>query len=269
MWEGITAKVRELVGGTGPRTIEIDDDEYGSIIRSILQGAPRRDLLERIVAWRLEPTRVRLQRLAVQTENIAERLGKAPVVVTVEDNGLRLPAPLWHRFWSAAIHVLRNAVDHGIESPDVRAKLGKGPAQIALRTKLEEMSVVFECEDDGQGVDWDNLETRGRALGLPSATHDDLVALMMRDGLGTRDEATSMSGRGVGMAAVRDACERLGGRVSVRSDQGRGTVMQFWFPRSTMVDDSADAILTQPIASTIGPAPVLRFLRSTAPPARS
>jgi two-component system chemotaxis sensor kinase CheA len=216
----------------------------------------------------LEPTRVRLQRLAAQVENIAERIGKAPVVVTVEDHGLRLPAPRWQRFWSSVIHVLRNALDHGIESPDLRGRLGKGPARIALRTKLEEMNVVFECEDDGQGIDWDKIEARGRALGLPTATHDDLVALMMRDGVSTRDEATSMSGRGIGMAAVRDACEKLGGRVRVRSDKGRGTVMQFWFPMSTMVDDSADEILTQPIASTIGPAPVLRFLRSTAPPAR-
>jgi two-component system chemotaxis sensor kinase CheA len=269
MWEGVTAKVRELVGGAGAHGIEIDDEEYGTIVRSILRGAPRRELLERIVAWRLEPTRIRLQRLADQTTNLAQRLGKAPVVVAVEDNGLRLPAPLWQRFWSATVHVVRNAVDHGLENPDDRAGLGKGPSRIALRTKLEEGHVVFECEDDGKGIDWDTIQSRGRALGLPCETHDDLVSLMMRDGLSTREVATSTSARGVGMSAVREACESMGGRVRVRSEKGRGTVLQFWFPRSTMIDDSASVILTQPITNSLGPGPVLRFLRSVTPPGAS
>ena len=269
MWEGVTAKVRELAGGAGAHGIEIDDEEYGTIVRSILRGAPRRELLERIVAWRLEPTRIRLQRLADQTTNLAQRLGKAPVVVAVEDNGLRLPAPLWQRFWSATVHVVRNAVDHGLENPDDRAGLGKGPSRIALRTKLEEGHVVFECEDDGKGIDWDTIQSRGRALGLPCETHDDLVSLMMRDGLSTREVATSTSARGVGMSAVREACESMGGRVRVRSEKGRGTVLQFWFPRSTMIDDSASVILTQPITNSLGPGPVLRFLRSVTPPGAS
>jgi chemotaxis protein histidine kinase CheA len=269
MWEGITSKVNELVGGAGAQGIEIDDQEYATIIRSILHGAPRHDLLEQIVAWRLEPTRVRLQRLADQATGLAQRLGKAPVVVGVEDNGLRLPASQWQRFWSAAVHVVRNAVDHGLEAPGERAQLGKGPSRITLRTQLEERNVVVEIEDDGRGVDWDKIQARGRSLGLPCETHDDLVALMLRDGVSTRDQASSTSGRGVGMAAVREACAMLGGQVLVRSEKGRGSVIRFSFPRSVMVDQTAETILAQPVVLSLEPAPVLRFLRSIAPAGRA
>ena len=89
---------------------------------------------------------------------------------------------------------------------------------------------------------------------------------MMRDGVTTRDEATSTSGRGVGLAAVRDACEKLGGHVRVESESGRGTSVQFWFPESTMVDESAEDILEQPITNSLGPDPILKFLRSNVPP---
>ena len=92
---------------------------------------------------------------------------------------------------------------------------------------------------------------------------------MLRDGVSTRDQASSTSGRGVGMAAVREACAMLGGQVLVRSEKGRGSVIRFSFPRSVMVDQTAETILAQPVVLSLEPAPVLRFLRSIAPAGRA
>jgi two-component system chemotaxis sensor kinase CheA len=252
-WDGITKKVRELLGESGESRIEIDDDEYVTIIRKILSGAPRKAILQMVATWRLERMQVRLQRLADQARGLATRLGKAPIDVSVDDNGLRLPSQVWSPFWSTVVHLLRNAVDHGLETPDERERAGKGRGQILLTTRIEGDTVLFECEDDGRGIDWEALRKKGRALGLPTTTHDELVALMLRDGMSTRESATSTSGRGVGLSAVMQACKSLGGDVRVRSHPGRGTSFQFRFPHTTAIDASAEALISETIATSLGP----------------
>lgn len=136
------------------------------------------------------------------------------------------------------MHVVRNAVDHGIESASERVAAGK-PARgsVAFRARLEDASVVIEVADDGAGVDWDRLAVKARSAGLPTAHRDDLERAMFASGISSLEKVTDVSGRGVGLAAVWDTTAGLGGTVRVESVRGRETRFVFRLP---LVDDRAE-----------------------------
>jgi chemotaxis protein histidine kinase CheA len=127
------------------------------------------------------------------------------------------------------VHVVRNAVDHGIENPDERASAKKSTPHVSLRAKRIGNELVFEVSDDGRGIDWDTLTKRGAERGLPITTRDERIALLFADGVTSRDSITELSGRGVGMAAVLGECVKLGGSIDVHSERGAGTCFKFKF----------------------------------------
>jgi two-component system chemotaxis sensor kinase CheA len=129
------------------------------------------------------------------------------------------------------VHVIRNAVDHGIEPRDVRRTLGKSEVGvIRISATLQGGEFTVAVEDDGGGIPWERIAERARERGLPHATHAELVRALAAQGLSTKDAVTEISGRGVGIGAVFEACERLGGTVAVESRAGAGTRMEFRFP---------------------------------------
>lgn len=145
------------------------------------------------------------------------------------------------------LHVLRNALDHGIEPADVRAAAGKPPsATIQLRAFRQGDKVLIEVEDDGGGIDVPRVRHVAAQRGVAtadalSAMSDDEVAdLVFAPGFSTAAEVTGLSGRGVGMDAVRVAVERLGGRVTLHSRPGEGTTVRFTLPFTVMMS----AVLT-------------------------
>ena len=105
---------------------------------------------------------------------------------------------------------------------------------LTLSTALEEGSFVVRVRDDGRGIDWDIVRAKAAEAGLPHETRDELVAALFHDGLTTRSEASAYSGRGVGLAAVRAACEQRCGTIHVHSHLGQGTTFEFRFPASEM-----------------------------------
>jgi two-component system chemotaxis sensor kinase CheA len=188
-----------------------------------------------IDAWRLEPTDVRLRRIAEQARSMAERMGKGSLSVVLEANNLRLPAEKWKRFWTSFSHVVRNAIDHGIETENERLAQGK-PAlgTLTLRTFVDEGELVVSLEDDGRGIDWAAVSLRAKAMRLPHATRKDLEAVLFADGMSTKEALTEHSGRGVGMGAVLSAVRAMGGRLVVWSQPGRGTRWEARFPHQAM-----------------------------------
>jgi len=180
--------------------------------------------------WSLEALDTRFERIAEQARELAARLGKSPLHIEVEAAGIRIEGPSWSGFWSAFIHAVRNAVDHGLEPAEERASTGKGPATLRLRARLCERELTIELADDGRGVAWDKVREMARARGLPADTRDDLVEALFSDGLSTKGCADESSGRGVGMSALRQACVELGGRIELESQPGAGTTWRFVFP---------------------------------------
>jgi two-component system chemotaxis sensor kinase CheA len=187
-----------------------------------------------ILAWRLEPTRIRLRRIAEQAEALAARLGKGPIAVDIESNELRLAPERWASFWSAAVHVVRNAIDHGLGDPEARSLAKQAGGRLVLRTRLQDDAFTIEFSDNGRGIAWDAVKRKAASLGLPTRTRADLVQALFADGLSTRDSVTDVSGRGIGLGAARSACQELGGTVEVESEEGQGTTIRFVWPAKSL-----------------------------------
>ena len=265
-WRGLRDKLAALGGGTNDSALDVRHEDVDAL-QSLIERGEEHALLAQIVgSWKMEPVDRRLARLGEQAKQLAERLGKTPPDVVVAANGVRLDAQRWAPFWSVFSHVVRNAADHGLEAPDERAARHK-PARgrIELRAWADRHGVLLELRDDGGGIQWERLREKARAHGLPSATHDDLVAALFTDGVSTRDEVTETSGRGVGMAAVRAVTESLRGTIEVESAEGQGTTFRFRFPLNAAVNtlyaaSRAPRVLSVPAAhmmASLAPAPLL------------
>jgi len=164
---------------------------------------------------------------------LAARLDKEVGPVAIEGDATSLEPEIYGPFLRSLVHVFRNAVDHGIETPEARLSVGK-PAEGSIRCSVRhgDHGLKIAIEDDGCGVDRETLEERLTASGVPSSqvAGISLENMMFREGLSSRDSADEISGRGVGLAAVKAELDRLGGSVSVETGQGAGTRLCFHVP---------------------------------------
>lgn len=233
-WAELAQKAKALMGGATGK-LEIDELDYQHVLEVIEGHAPHAEIQSLIRAWRLESTETRLRRVAEQAEGLAVRLEKAPIEVEIESNQLRLKPEQWSEFWAAASHVIRNSVDHGLETAEERARSNKPTrGKLCFKTILNERQFSIEFADDGRGVDWGRVAEKAKARGLASSTHSDLVEALFTDGLSTRDAVTEHSGRGVGLSAVRAACHKLGGKVEVESKANKGSLFRFIWPAAVV-----------------------------------
>jgi two-component system chemotaxis sensor kinase CheA len=266
-WDELAKIVEKLVGESSTR-IELDDDEFAEILEAVVKGRSRRELARMVANWRMERVQHRLTRFAEQARVLAARLGKAPLMVRVESSGMRLPRNAFQNFWRALVHAIRNAVDHGIEGPEERARSGKTePALLTLSTRVVGEELAIEVADNGRGIDWLRIAEKAREHELPAETQEDLVQALFWDGVSTADAVSDVSGRGVGMAALRDACVRMAGRIVIESPHGQGTKMSFRFPLQIMSDETIVELNGMAIANSL--LPEARQTRSSERPIRA
>lgn len=231
-WTRLAAYLEVLLGSRADM-IEIDERQYASLESAALAGETGEPMLRRVRSLKLEATAQRLKYFEEQANHIADRLGKTPLVVKLEDNDVRLDRRHWAGFWGAFVHAIRNALDHGIESPEARAAAGKhSPACVALRTYERHSDLVVEVADNGRGVDWSAVAARAARAGLPTQTQLDLERALFSDGISTAQSVSDLSGRGIGMGALLAATRELGGDLRVESKTNEGTVVRFTFPAS-------------------------------------
>ncbi|EMA59060.1 CheA signal transduction histidine kinase [Halorubrum distributum JCM 13561] len=155
----------------------------------------------------------------------------------IEGDDVELDRTILTEMRDPLVHVLRNAVDHGIESPEEREAAGKDPTgRVELTAERERDHVIIEVADDGGGLDPDQLREKAVDEGVKSreavdAMEDDEVYdLVFHPGFSTAEEVTDVSGRGVGMDVVRTTARDLDGSVSVESEPGEGTTVRFRLP---------------------------------------
>lgn len=232
LWQQSVERIGAFLPERGEARVCLSLREYEAFLARLHEAASPRQLEQEARTWRYHPIRTALQRLARQTRAVGKRLGKA-VEVTVDAEDLRYHPDGLQEFLDTFVHVVRNAIDHGIEATEVRRANGK-PERGSLRfgAALRGDEVVITCTDDGAGIDWTTVARKAAERGLPAARHEDLVAALFADGLSTRTEVTSLSGRGVGLAAVQAAVQQLGGSIDVRSKTGLGTTFEFRLPKS-------------------------------------
>ena len=231
VWAALVGRVRKLTGSIAPDRIELARADLQAIHAAIEAGRSHAELLHLLQRVDHEPVAQRLARLAEGARALARRLGKGDLDVAIECDDLRFDRRRWVPFWAAFVHMLRNAVDHGIESSDERVAAGKPPAgRLALRAHQIIGDLVIEISDDGRGVDWEGVRGKAEALGLPTQTEADLVQALIRGGVSTKLTANEISGRGAGVSACAHACAALGGQMSLESVPEKRTTFRFPLP---------------------------------------
>jgi two-component system, chemotaxis family, sensor kinase CheA len=232
-WKEFTARIMPLVGGRLGDMVEIHDRELDEIISDARRLSAASSLVARLMRLKFEPIASRFERVADQAKRLAKRLDKGNIHCIIDDGNVKLPRERWERFFQSLGHVVRNAVDHGLETETERVAAGKTPVgSLTFRAREADGRIVIEVSDDGQGIDWGRIRSLSRKKGLKSETDGDLVQALFVGGISTRDAATEHSGRGLGMSAVWVATCDLSGQIEVRSTSGNGTTFTFSFPAS-------------------------------------
>lgn len=223
-WAELREEFEPIVAGRGRGGIVVTETEHAWLLRELELTAAAGHISRVVGDWRYQRADVMLGRMAGQATAFAVRLGKGTPTVSVEADDLRLDPNTWSPVFAALVHVVRNAIDHGMEKEEERLAAGKRAASsLVFREKRSETGFHLEIEDDGCGIDWATVARKAEERHLPRDTHEDLVKALLVGGLSTREEATDVSGRGVGMSAVREVVDRLGGHIEVESIRGRGT----------------------------------------------
>jgi two-component system, chemotaxis family, sensor kinase CheA len=194
-----------------------------------------------VLRIRVLPMRQMFQRFPRPVREISASVGKL-INFTVEGDDTEADKAIVESLFEPLLHVLRNAIDHGIEDSEERQATGKpSTATIVLRAFRQLDNVIVEIEDDGRGVDVARVREVAAARGLVAAdtlarmTDAEIVDLIFVSGFSTAREVTDLSGRGVGMDAVRTVVERLGGRVSIDSRPNVGSVVRLTLPFTVMM----------------------------------
>ncbi len=231
VWAATEQNVWRLAGVSSER-IAMTPAEHALLLGLVRARAPF-ELIEAALAdLKFDAVEDRLTRLADQARHLASHLGRAPVDVVVDTAPIRVDAAIWAPIWNALVHVIRNSVDHGLETSAERRAAGKAEhARMNLRARVENDDVICEISDDGRGIDWDRVAVRAARRGLPHQTLADLHEALFADGLSTRDGVSAISGHGIGMGAIRAACHAAGGELNVVSELGRGTRVVLRVPR--------------------------------------
>ncbi len=193
----------------------------------VQQSRVTSELQHGLMRTRMVPFQSNAQRLGRVVRQTADEAGKN-VELHIEGGQGEMDRQMLERLMPALEHMLRNAVIHGIESQDQRARAGKPDVgQITIRLKREGADTVVELRDDGRGLDLQQIRARGIEAGLLGADEEhseaEIMQLVFEPGLTTATEVTQTAGRGVGMDVVANEVRKLGGSVQIESQAGQGT----------------------------------------------
>jgi two-component system chemotaxis sensor kinase CheA len=214
------------VEGAGNRTLSRTAQELGRLVSA---------MQEEVLHTRLLPVSHVFDRIPRLVRDLAQGLGKEVQLVTA-GRELEVDRSLLDSLADPVVHLLRNAIDHGIESPDDRRRAGKPPVGLLqLSAVRERAGIVVRVRDDGRGIDRDVVLRRARDQGLvPPGTMalDDeaLLRVVAHPGFSTAARVTTVSGRGVGVDVVSTSVRALGGAVALETEVGRGTTFTLRFP---------------------------------------
>lgn len=204
-------------------------------------GRSLRELREAITRVRLVPVAEIFTRMPFVVRDLARDTGKH-VRLVLEGQQTEIDKFLVERLKEPLLHLVRNAVSHGIESPEERIAANKSPdATLILRASAVGQSVVIQIRDDGRGIDARAVAARAAAAGIaisPSPDDHELVTLLCRPGFSTRDEADRTSGRGVGMAVVHSTVRELGGTLTLETKVGEWTQFTLRLPLTLSIAET-------------------------------
>jgi len=234
---------RKLDGQPALRELSAEAKEASTDISRISE-----ELQDAVMSLRMLPVKTVFQRFSRLVRDLGRSLGKE-IQISFHGEDTELDKAMIQEIGDPLVHLVRNAADHGIESPETREAAGKSRCgQITLRAYNEGSQVVIEVEDDGKGLHTEILKAKAVQRGILSETEaqsmsdDAAYRLIFSPGFSTAEAVTDVSGRGVGMDVVSSNVQKLKGTVAIESRRGIGTKIVIKLPTSLMI---AKGILTQ------------------------
>lgn len=222
---------------------QMNIDNNAGLYRALSQMSQlSRDLQEAVMAIRAQPIRSVFQRMPRIVRDVAQDGGKS-VSLTTSGEETEIDKTIIEQLSDPLMHIVRNAVDHGIERPDERIKAGK-PAvgSVQLSAHQRGGQIVVEVSDDGRGIDRTRVYEKALALGVidgeAQLSPREIDNLIFSPGLSTAARLSEFSGRGVGMDVVNRNIVGLGGRISIRSEPGAGTTTTITLPLTLAILDA-------------------------------
>jgi two-component system chemotaxis sensor kinase CheA len=225
---------------------EIDAARMAILEQGLAQLARHtRELQESVMGIRMLPIASVFNRFPRMVRDISQKLGKQVKLELVGEQ-TELDKTVLEKIGDPMVHLVRNAIDHGLETPDKRRAAGKGDTgTLTLSASHRGGNIVVEVSDDGAGLNRDAIVAKAVQRGLVASGEgmsDDAVAeLIFQPGFSTAAVTTDLSGRGVGMDVVRRNVSDLGGTVVIRSTQGKGSVFTITLPLTLAIIDGLTA----------------------------
>ncbi len=244
-------------------------DKFGGLAKGIEELSQHtRSLQDSVMAMRAQPVKSVFQRMPRLVREVASATGKK-VRLVLHGEETEIDKTVIEQLYDPLVHMIRNSVDHGVESPEERAAAGK-PVEGTVRLSAGHAGgrIIIEISDDGKGINRERVFQKAVAKGLIPAdlslTESQIDDLIFLPGLSTVDQVSNISGRGVGMDVVRSNIQRMGGRVSIRSTPGQGSAFTLALPLTLAVLDG----MTVRVGDEIYVIPLANIIESLRPTAR-
>ena len=235
-WRATTAALTPAVSGAGATERELRQAS-GPLAESVLQ-------------LRMTPFEHICEGFDRVTRDAARAAGGKHVTLSVDDGNVELDRTVALALREPLIHLLHNAIDHGIEPPDERVAAGKAESgRVDITAELRGGRVAVVVADDGAGIRTAEVRTAAEQLGLAVDEQDAVVAALFTPGLTTAPIVTQTSGRGVGLDAVRTRVEALGGSVDLASEPGRGTTVTLVVPLTLSIVHAVTARIGEQVVA--------------------
>ncbi len=204
-------------------------------------GRITKELQLTAMSLRMVPIKPTFQRMERLVRDLSREFGK-PCLFETRGEETEIDRTVVEEIVDPLVHMVRNSLDHGLESPDARRAAGKSEqGRLRLAAYHEGSNLVVELSDDGRGIDRAKVLAKARSLGLvPEGTTpgpDEICGLIFLPGFSTADKVTAVSGRGVGMDVVKRNIERLRGQIQIDTQPGRGTTFRIRLPLTTAIID--------------------------------
>ncbi|RTY54561.1 chemotaxis protein CheA [Pantoea sp. YU22] len=238
------------------RSGELDPVAHGDLLNSMGQlERNARDLQESVMSIRMMPMEYVFSRFPRLVRDLASKLGKE-VELTLLGSSTELDKSLIERIIDPLTHLVRNSLDHGIESPEKRLAAGKvATGNLTLSAEHQGGNICIEVSDDGAGLNRERILAKALSSGLPvseNMSDEEVGMLIFAPGFSTAEQVTDVSGRGVGMDVVKRNIQEMGGHVEIASKQGKGTTIRILLPLTLAILDGmsvrvADEVFILPL----------------------
>ncbi|MBL5882865.1 chemotaxis protein CheA [Lelliottia aquatilis] len=223
------------------RSNELDPVTHGDLITSMGQlQRNARDLQESVMSIRMMPMEYVFSRFPRLVRDLASKLNKQ-IELTQLGSSTELDKSLIERIIDPLTHLVRNSLDHGIESPENRIAAGKSPVgNLILSAEHQGGNICIEVTDDGAGLNRERILAKALSQGMSvneNMTDEEVGMLIFAPGFSTAEQVTDVSGRGVGMDVVKRNIQEMGGHVEIKSKQGSGTTIRILLPLTLAILD--------------------------------